>query len=355
MKFQKMITYENENISVENTTACAGEIIDLFNLLENPNNLTIEFYNYKDINQRRFDSPLETSFIDINESTSFLVKSINSEGCHSFNIIKIEVENEQYFEIDPSFLLCIDENNAIQIPIINSNGNFTYKIYKENELISVNKDQIWINEAGNYTIEAEKMDGYCPGQKQNIIVNKLRNPIISDIKTIIEDNNLLEITISSDNSENQMYSLDGITYQNANTFKNLTPGFYRAFVKNIDGCGEDSKIAILNNIPKFFSPDGNNQNDKFVVYPNIESSNLRDDIEIIEYHLELYNRYGAFIKKIEPYNNYNPEHRTWDGLFENQALPENDYWYKLEIILLDKTLNEEVTKTKVGHFSLIKK
>lgn len=80
-------------------------------------------------------------------------------------------------------------------------------------------------------------------------------------------------------------------------------------------------------IPKFFTPNGDLINDRFVPEGVDSYSN---------YEVMIFNRYGMLIKhtKNVPFE--------WDGRFNDKALPAADYWYSI-------TIDGKIRK---GHFSL---
>ncbi len=145
---------------------------------------------------------------------------------------------------------------------------------------------------------------------------------------MVKDNSVEIIT--SGNGEYE-YSIDGFTYQDSNLFTVGEGGLYTAYVRekinNCDYSDEENFVVLL--VPSFFTPNGDGQNDVFYLkgmefYPNSSMS--------------IFNRYGKLIKQIVPSNPF------WDGTFEGEKLPANDYWYVLKI--------DESTPERKGHFSL---
>ena len=57
----------------------------------------------------------------------------------------------------------------------------------------------------------------------------------------------------------------------------------------------------------------------------------------------IFNRFGKLITKI------NPNSRGWDGTFNSEVLPADDYWFTVHL-----EDNEGVIREKKGHFSLIR-
>ncbi|MCP4053508.1 MAG: T9SS type B sorting domain-containing protein [Mesoflavibacter sp.] len=149
--------------------------------------------------------------------------------------------------------------------------------------------------------------------------------------TIIEDT----ITVSmSDNTIFYEYSLDNITYQNSNTFSNLSNGTYTLFVRDINGCvvrqlNFDINVSVVNELftPKYFTPNGDAYNQVWqIIDPN----------QIIK-EIYIFDRYGKLLKQVSTV------HLSWNGMYNGNVLPTNDYWY-----LINLKSGEQLK----GHFTL---
>jgi len=97
------------------------------------------------------------------------------------------------------------------------------------------------------------------------------------------------------------------------------------------GCTEESFTtqSASDRIPNFFTPNGDNVNDNWVV-PN-ESNDISEII--------IFNRYGKILDKISN----SSTGWGWNGTYNGVMLPSSDYWYLIQYI------NGKVLK---GHFSL---
>lgn len=180
---------------------------------------------------------------------------------------------------------------------------------------------IGVNEPGDYSVIVTNQYG-CQNTK-TIFLKQLEFPIIE--KIVSSD---LDLQVIMSNSGVFEYSLDGIIYQRNNTFPITEGGLYNVHVRNLNArCGEVVKEHIHLVIPKFFTPNGDNVNDAFVP-GGIDS--------FAYYEVSIYDRFGRLLKNTKniPF--------SWDGTWNNKALPSSDYWYAIKI---DNTLIK-------GHFAL---
>lgn len=97
------------------------------------------------------------------------------------------------------------------------------------------------------------------------------------------------------------------------------------------GCGQISTTIHIVDFPKYFTPNGDGFNDTW----NIKGTEILENIQI-----RIFNRYGKFLKEISP----NGE--GWDGTFNGQLMPANDYWFTL------RYTKNNITREYKDHFSL---
>ena len=140
------------------------------------------------------------------------------------------------------------------------------------------------------------------------------------------------ITINVTGTGNYQYSLDNVDglYQTSNVFANVTAGIHEVFVKDTNGCGSIAKAIAVVGVPQFFSPNNDGSNDFWNIKGLNDEFNARSSIYI-------YNRYGKLLKEI------NPLDRGWDGTYNGNNLPSDDYWFTLKL---------EDGRQASGHFSL---
>ena len=154
------------------------------------------------------------------------------------------------------------------------------------------------------------------------------NPIISYEIEVASFNSENSVTVVIRDQGNYEFSLDGITYQDANTFRNLTGGDYRIFVREIQGCGYLEETFSILSFPAFFSPNNDGYNDTWKMQGRTDR----------EYTTKIFDRYGKLLKMLRV-------DQAWDGIFNGKSMPSDDYWFRVEFD------NGDIN---TGHFSLIR-
>ncbi|WP_405400646.1 T9SS type B sorting domain-containing protein [Maribacter sp. Asnod2-G09] len=177
-----------------------------------------------------------------------------------------------------------------------------------------------ITEAGDYDVIITNTNG-CSATR-NFTVKQIDLP---QIDKIVSDGP--SIVVSTSNNGNFEYSLDGILFQPSPVFDAVEGGFYTVYVQDNTDCGVVTQDFYHLVIQKFFTPNGDTFNDIFEP----------DGLEVFStVTISIFDRYGKLLK----FGNTNST--SWDGTFQGERLPEDDYWY---LIKADSTQFK-------GHFSL---
>ncbi|WP_165396075.1 T9SS type B sorting domain-containing protein [Flavobacterium sp. J27] len=142
------------------------------------------------------------------------------------------------------------------------------------------------------------------------------------------------ITVIANEAGNYLYQLDDGPLQESNVFEEVSMGSHSIRVIDTAGCSEElTKEVFIVNYPYFFTPNGDGINDTW---------SIRFENAFPNAIISIFDRYGKLIKQIT--NNSN----GWDGTFNNQDLPANDYWFTIEFT------ENNTTRMYKSHFSLIR-
>ncbi len=127
-------------------------------------------------------------------------------------------------------------------------------------------------------------------------------------------------------------------------FQGVSQGADNVFVTNADalvevrvvdelGCEATASIPFtftgMLEIPNFFTPDGDGENDEWVIrnrefFPNIT--------------VKIYDRYGRVVARLDQLTN-------WDGTYDGNEVPSGDYWFVVN-------QNDDKNTQFLGHFTL---
>ncbi|MBU2945617.1 T9SS type B sorting domain-containing protein [Zobellia uliginosa] len=129
------------------------------------------------------------------------------------------------------------------------------------------------------------------------------------------------------------FFFDGQSYGSEGLYTTTESGEVEIRVVDQNGCVAVAVIPFeftgMLEIPNFFTPNGDNENDFWApgnreFFPNIE--------------VIIYDRYGRVVAELDAVS-------EWDGLYEGKELPTGDYWYVVN-------QNDDRDIRYVGHFTL---
>lgn len=239
----------------------------------------------------------------------------------SFNIYVLQSPNS----LDETIYICTDET-----VVLNAGESFDYYNWSTGETTQ----SITVDSPGTYTVEIKNI--YLISQEEvECLSNKVFTVTESDeaIITSIEINDWTEstnnISVFVDGIGNYEFSIDNTSYQDSNVFSNLISGDYNVYVRDKNGCGIVTDEVFLIHYPKFFTPNGDSDNQ----YWQVEFPNQEPGLEIL-----IYDRYGKLLIELSPNS------RGWDGTYNGNNMPQSDYWF-----VVNRPSNNRTYK---GHFTL---
>ncbi len=206
---------------------------------------------------------------------------------------------------------------------------YTYVWKKDGVILSDITYSIDVNSSGIYTVEISSSFGCSRTRTITVYASDiahLLNPIIIDLT----DTNTITVNITG--AGDYEYSLDEPSgpFQHSNFFNDVSVGIHTVYINDINGCGSVSQSIGVIGVPKYFTPNGDGFND----FWNIKGIDSTTNGNAIIY---IFDRFGKLIKQVSATS------QGWDGTFNGQLLPADDYWF---------TLNLQEGRTAKGHFSL---
>jgi gliding motility-associated-like protein len=322
---------------------------------------TIEFRYYRELNDalannnNRITNPsnyLNTTinfqkiYVRLNSRTN-----IDSEtGLACFKILELDLYVRPFPEnnlLSQPYTICIDQSNNIVYPVeiktLLNSSDYSFTWYtgfdgiSGNEIAGETNNSFITSTVGEYSVKVTNISNaaLC----SSIFNFTAQTSLIPEILTLnpseliaFEVENTISATVSPP-SNDYLYSIDGIYWQESNVFTNIPEGEYTLTVTNKFGCGNLSENFIILDYPRFFTPNGDGYNDTW----KLKGSSIVDFISV-----SIFDRYGKLLKVM------NPQTDEWDGLFNDTPLPSTDYWFTVKYQI------NNISKEFRGHFSLIR-
>ncbi|MCK0110445.1 T9SS type B sorting domain-containing protein [Flavobacteriaceae bacterium S0825] len=260
-----------------------------------------------------------------NETITVKVENVLSTMCFTETSFNLIVNALPEVTLEESYFLC---NLEPSLPIsVNQNLNSWEWKYQDGTIVSNNFETNLID-AGNYSLRVTEISNGI--ECENTYNFELIRSVLPNIENVeiqeLSNNNYIKIIASGDGDFE--YSIDGVRYQDSNTFNSVLGGIYTVYVRDKYGCGGDQENVVIIDYPKFFTPNNDGIND----YWQIRGVDNFNNIQVF-----IYDRYGKLLKQLSSNSN------GWDGTFNGELLPSSDYWF---------TANLDNTKQFKGHFTL---
>lgn len=249
-------------------------------------------------------------------STTYYVEAFNNGCSNGIRIPVLATINEPPLVFDEMVSFC--EGTSVLLDATFPNVSYKWTSSETTATITVDKP-------GTYTVTLIDLTTNCESVK-NFIVEQIYKP---KIKEVLVDYNTAEIITEA--VGDYEFSVDNLAYQLTPNFVNLTGGFRKFSVSELNGCGTDEKEIFILLIPRFITPNFDDNNDEFLIegisyYPNAS--------------IKIYDRFGKIV-----YLQTNSV-KPWNGTINGKQLPSSDYWYSI-------FLSNDLPLVK-GHFSLIR-
>jgi len=334
----------NNIISIPDLETCDDAIRDGFSsfnlntiytsiITQIPTNADVSYY------ETAADASIESNALPntyeniIADLQTLFVKVKSNNECFSISTVNLIVSHTPLLEADETLTYCLDTFPAtitIFGGVLNDlPNNYYYEWFFNGAPTEVTTSFNTINEVGVYDVIVTDTNG-CSSSR-TITVNQSSTATIENVTVEgIAPNNSVTLNFSGEGVYE--FALDDINgfYQESNVFTDLSQGFHTVYIRDINGCGITEETISVLGFPKFFTPNGDSQNETWRVMGSNTQFNLIDVIQI-------FNRYGKLIT----------EQRTqsggWDGSLNGNQLPSDDYWF------IAKFLDG---KKYTGHFAL---
>ncbi|WP_299682324.1 T9SS type B sorting domain-containing protein, partial [uncultured Tenacibaculum sp.] len=282
--------------------------------------------------------PTETSYTynNLNSGQSYAVIVTDSRGCRIPDPLRIQFE--------PAVDLGFEELNVTYDCTQQATITATVaEIYRDEvvymltgpESASNDTGIFQVNTPGTYIVEVTHAVGLgCTPPSEQITVISV-SPLVFTEANIDQSQLNTLIANATGGIAPYEYSIDGSEFTSNNVFTINQTRNYVITVRDDRGCEETVTVRgefITIDVPNYFTPDGDSQQDYW--YP----------INVQPYHnlkVYIYDRYGRQLQL------YSGMQQGWDGTYQGRPLPSGDYWYTIEFT---EITGEE--KRLIGHFTL---
>ncbi len=277
-------------------------------------------------------NPLPVNYPLVTGSETIFVRTVSVANPHCYDSSRqfnLSVAEPPVLDFPVLVALC-EDSAEVTIGDTTPNPDYTYT-WDNGE----HTPAITVTEGGLYTLTLTNIQG-GPQCSETIGVQVVLslNPVIGDIIiTDLQASNSVEVLSAV--AGNFEYRLNSGPYQESNQFTNVPAGLHTVTIRDPGGCGEVRENILMTGYPKFFTPNGDGNNDLW----HIQGIQLLNAPQVY-----IYDRFGKLVSQL------NAQSPGWDGTFKGKEMPSADYWFRLSYA--DSAGQAAVARHLSSHFSL---
>ena len=288
---------------------------------QNPNDFTVSYYNTQADANTATNPITDLTLSSSNNEDYFIRIQNNTTGCFNTISFLTIVHRKPFIELN-TVPLCLDDLPLVVSADTGINTD-TYQWTSGQTTAEIN-----ITTIGTYGVTITTANNCTFTTSFEVIESEAAT---IEFTETIDFNTPNSITVNVSGIGDYLFQLDNGAPQLSNFFNNVTLGQHIITVIDQKGCNSVSKEVIVFDIPLFFTPNGDGFKDTWHISG---VGNLTGTIVYI------YDRYGKILKTLD-YRS-----RGWDGFYNGNLMPTNDYWYLAKIKYQGKEFE------KKGHFTL---
>jgi len=301
-----------------------------------PQNLRVQYYRSLDeaiLEQNEITNSFYKNETPFFQGLFIRVESEDNGDCISLGeFVELYVFELPEFYVPLEVIYC-QEMDPVELAVFNPQGDYTYEWKDPSGTVISNQPSVLVESSGTYTVTAVS-DLNCVSKIREISV---RESSVAQIEqediSIVDGGQQNSISIDTDQlgMGEYEYALDNPIgpYQQEPFFANVLPGIHTLYIRDQLGCGTtEIKVSVIG-YPKFFTPNGDGQNDTW----QVEGVSFQPGSIIY-----IYDKFGKLLAELDGTS------EGWNGIYNGKQMPSSDYWYRVQL---------EDGRIQTGHFSLI--
>lgn len=277
-------------------------------------------------------NPLQVNYPLLPGSKTIFVRTVSVANPHCYDSSRqfnLSVAEPPVLDFPVVVAIC-EDSGAVTIGDVSPDPHYNYTWNNGEQ-----SPAITVSESGLYTVTVTNSQGgpQC-AETLSVQVELSLSPVIGDIIiTDLQSNNSVEVQAAV--AGKFEYRLNNGPFQVSNKFINVPAGLHTLTVRDPGGCGEVQENILVTGYPRFFTPNGDGNNDLW----HIQGIQLLNAPEVY-----IYDRFGKLVSQL------NAQSPGWDGNFKGKEMPSADYWFRLSYA--DSAGQAAVARHLSSHFSL---
>jgi gliding motility-associated-like protein len=167
---------------------------------------------------------------------------------------------------------------------------------------------VFVTDIGSSTVTS------CTGSASTVVIDS-EPPQISAEVVSVAFSDRHDIEAMATGIGEYEYSLDNGPWQMDGLFEGVSLGVHVIRARDRNGCGTNSVEVVVMGYPKYFTPNGDGNNDLWQISGIENQPNAK---------IYIFDRYGKLLVQLSPTG------RGWDGTYQGNLMPSDDYWFSVD-------------------------
>jgi gliding motility-associated-like protein len=167
---------------------------------------------------------------------------------------------------------------------------------------------VFVTDIGSSTVTS------CTGSASTVVIDS-EPPQISAEVVSVAFSDRHDIEAMATGIGEYEYSLDNGPWQMDGLFEGVSLGVHVIRARDRNGCGTNSVEVVVMDYPKYFTPNGDGNNDLWQISGIENQPNAK---------IYIFDRYGKLLVQLSPTG------RGWDGTYQGNLMPSDDYWFSVD-------------------------
>ncbi|RIA09088.1 gliding motility-associated-like protein [Flavobacteriaceae bacterium MAR_2010_72] len=249
-------------------------------------------------------------------SQTIFARVENANACYGISEVQLTVFGLPNIETAFETLYCLNffpQTITLTGGVIGDDPNNYYYNWSTGETTST----IMVNAIGTYTVTVTNTNGCSKNRTIAVLPSNIAT--ITNINVVdATSNNSIVVLVTGEGDYEYALDIPNSIFKDSNTFENVRAGLHTVYVRDKNNCGTVSEQVSVIGFPRFFTPNDDGFNDTW----QVDGISAQFQAQSIIY---IYDRYGKLLKEL------NPTGPGWDGTFNGDPLPTNDYWFQVTL------------------------
>ena len=290
---------------------------------QDPANYTVSYY-LTQADAEAGVNPLPTLYENITNPQVIYARVDNDTTpdsiCYAITTLTLQVNPLPVFDLDDEYTLCVNTNGTevISQPVLDtglSDADYSFEWSLNGTVIAGATGSSYTPvQGGVYSVTVTDNLTGCQNS-DTATVNESEPPVVTAEVTSLAfaDDHVIEAIATGGGVYE--YSLDDGPWQESGIFTGVSAGEHVVTARDLNGCGIGSTVVLVIDYPLYFTPNGDGYHDTW----NIAGIWTQPNAKIY-----IFDRYGKLLKQLSPTGD------GWNGTYNGEPLPSNDYWFTVE-------------------------